>query len=63
MGVSEKAVPIRNRDSSINEKIARVIDKALIEIPEIGYQSAADFKRDLVNALSPETRHYCKGIL
>ena len=61
--VSEKAVPIRNRDSSINEKIARVIDKALIEIPEIGYQSAADFKRDLVNALSPETRHYCKGIL
>ena len=61
--VQESAVPIRQRDSSIPARIASVIDHALIEKPEIGCKSAAAFRRDIIAALPPETRAYCKGIL
>ena len=44
-------------------EIASVIDHALIDRPEIGYKSAAEFRRDIIAALPPETRAYCKGIL
>lgn len=61
--ILESAVPIRQRDPSIPVEIASVIDHALIDRPEIGYKSAAEFRRDIIAALPPETRAYCKGIL
>ena len=61
--VQESAVPIRQRNSSIPAKIAAVIDRALVEKPEIGYKTAAALRRDIIAALPPETRAYCKGIL
>ena len=61
--VQESAVPIRQRNSSIPTGIASVIDRALVERPEIGYKSAAALRRDIIAALPYETRAYCKGIL
>jgi serine/threonine-protein kinase len=45
------AVPIREHDSSIDKKLARVIDTALIDNPHIGYQSAGEFKKALEEVL------------
>jgi hypothetical protein len=45
------AVPIRKRDSSIPEKLAEVIDLALIEKPKIHFQTAADFKAALLKCV------------
>ena len=61
--VQETAVPIRQRNSSIPAGIASVIDRALIEKPEIGCKTAAALRRDIIAALPAETRAYCKGIL
>ena len=44
-------VPIRQRDSSIPENLAKVIDLALTEKPQIHFQSAADFKAALLKSL------------
>jgi hypothetical protein len=41
-------VPIRQRDASIPVKLAEVIDKALIEKPNIYFQSAIEFKSELL---------------
>ncbi len=41
-------VPIRQRDSSIPEKLAKVIDLALTEKPQIQFQTAAQLKEALV---------------
>ncbi|MEZ2237504.1 protein kinase [Microcoleus sp.] len=46
------AVPIRDRTSSIPQPLAAVIDRALIDNPEIYYKSAADFKQALLNTIS-----------
>ena len=61
--VTEKAVPIRERDASIPEKIALVIDHALLESPQIGCKSAAVLRDDLILALPGETKDYCRGLL
>ena len=61
--VQERPVPIRQRDPSIPPAIAAVIDKALVEVPEIGYKSAAAFRRDLVAALPASLKADMKGIL
>jgi hypothetical protein len=45
------AVPIRQRDSSIPEKLAEVIDLALIEKPKIYFQTAAEFKAALLKCV------------
>lgn len=45
------AVPIRQRDPLIPEKLAEVIDYALIDQPAITFQSAAAFKQALEEAL------------
>ncbi|MEH2156154.1 protein kinase domain-containing protein [Nostoc sp.] len=42
------AVPIRQRDANIPKQLAEVIDLALIEKPEIYFQSAAEFKQALL---------------
>lgn len=45
------AVPIRKRDSSIPERLAKVIDDALIDKPEIPFKTVAKFKQALEGAL------------
>jgi serine/threonine-protein kinase len=45
------AVPIRQRDSGILKRLAKVIDLALIDRPAIPFQSAAECKRALESAL------------
>jgi serine/threonine-protein kinase len=40
-------VPIRNRNASIPAKLAKVIDHALVEKPDIGFKSALEFKQAL----------------
>ncbi len=46
------AVPICDRTSAIPKPLAKVIDLALIDNPDIYYKSAADFKQALVNSMS-----------
>jgi serine/threonine protein kinase len=46
-----KAVPIRQRVPAIPARLAAVIDKALIDEPEIGFKSAAEFRAALKEAL------------
>ena len=56
-------VPIRQRDSRIPEKLAAVIDHALVERPEIGIKTAAEFKSQIVKALPMNIRHAVRGVL
>lgn len=42
-------VPIRQRDASIPERLAEVIDLALVEKPEIYFKSANELKQALLN--------------
>ncbi|MDR3142032.1 MAG: protein kinase [Tannerellaceae bacterium] len=49
--LNEPAVPIRQRNPSIPEKLAKVIDTALIDRPEIGVRSAKELKTAIENAL------------
>ncbi|MFM5980140.1 MAG: protein kinase domain-containing protein [Sphaerospermopsis kisseleviana] len=44
-------VPIRERDSSIPEKLAQVIDLALTEKPQIYFQTAIEFKEALLKTI------------
>ncbi|MFI6638736.1 hypothetical protein [Streptomyces sp. NPDC050504] len=41
-------VPIRRRDPGMPRALASVIDRALTEQPAIGFQSAADLRRELL---------------
>lgn len=61
--VSESAVPIRSRNASIPKQLAAVIDKALEEQPEIGYLSAAAFRKDIVSALPDSVRNAVRGVI
>ncbi|MEQ9624298.1 protein kinase domain-containing protein [Coleofasciculus chthonoplastes] len=42
------ALPIRNRNASIPKPLAEVIDLALVDKPEIYFQTASDFKQALL---------------
>ncbi|MCF8038560.1 MAG: protein kinase [Desulfohalobiaceae bacterium] len=44
-------VPIRRRDPAIPKKLAKVIDRALVDKPRIGISSIADFSRKVRQAL------------
>jgi hypothetical protein len=46
-----RAVPIRQRNPGIPQRLAEVIDHALIDDPEIGCKSAAEFKQALVQVM------------
>jgi len=61
--VGEEAVPISERDASIPKPLAAVIDRALRETPQIGYQSAAALKKDIIGALPDSVRNAMKGVL
>jgi serine/threonine-protein kinase len=56
-------VPIRQRDSRIPEKLASVIDYALVERPEIGIKTAAELKSQIVKSLPMNIRHAVRGVL
>ena len=56
-------VPIRQRDQSIPPTLAAVIDRALQEVPEIGYKSAATFRRDIIAALPEQVKKAVLGVL
>ncbi|WP_198264506.1 protein kinase domain-containing protein [sulfur-oxidizing endosymbiont of Gigantopelta aegis] len=43
--------PIRTYDKSIPKALAKVIDKALLEQPDLFYKSAIDFKLDLLKVI------------
>jgi serine/threonine protein kinase len=45
------AVPIRQRNPAIPSRLAEVIDQALVDDPEIGFKSAAEFKQALMQVL------------
>jgi eukaryotic-like serine/threonine-protein kinase len=49
--LNNDAVPIRDRTSSIPQPLATVIDRALIDNPDIYYQSAAEFKQALLSTI------------
>ena len=61
--VTEPAVPIRERNAAIPQQLAAVIDKALREQPEIGYKSAAAFRKDILAALPGEMKNAVKGVI
>lgn len=61
--VTESATPIRQRDSSVPERLAQVIDRALVERPVIGCNSAAALRYDIIRALPEGTRNYCMDII
>ncbi|MCI0487090.1 MAG: serine/threonine protein kinase, partial [Blastocatellia bacterium] len=45
------AVPVSQRGIAIPERLAEVIDQALVEEPEIYFKTAAEFKLALESAL------------
>ncbi|MFM6134029.1 MAG: protein kinase domain-containing protein [Sphaerospermopsis kisseleviana] len=45
-------VPIRKRNNNIPPKLAEVIDLALVEKPQITFQSAEEFKQALIKSMS-----------
>jgi serine/threonine protein kinase len=49
--VESRAMPIRQRDPAIPRRLADVLDHALLDQPTIPFQSAAEFKRALSQAL------------
>ncbi|MDR3142033.1 MAG: protein kinase [Tannerellaceae bacterium] len=49
--LTDPAVPIRRRNANIPEKLAAVIDTALIDRPNIGVRSALELKTAIENAL------------
>ncbi len=44
-------VPIRQRNPRLPANLAKVIDRALVEEPEIPFKSAAEFRQALENGL------------
>ena len=44
-------VPVRNRDSSVPKKLAKVIDLALADKPRLHFKSAKGLKQSLEKAL------------
>ena len=61
--VTESATPIRQRDPSVPERLAQVIDRALVERPVIGCNSAAALRYDIIRALPEGSRNYCMDII
>lgn len=49
--LTKPAVPIRERDASIPQPLAEVIDKALIDNPELHFKSAIAFKQALIDVI------------
>jgi eukaryotic-like serine/threonine-protein kinase len=50
--LTNPVIPIRNQDASIPSAVAKVIDAALQEEPQIYFSSAKEFQRALIQAIS-----------
>ena len=61
--VTEPAVPIRKHETKIPEKLAAVIDRALVEQPSIGCTSASTLRRNIVSALPGYIKNEVKGVI
>lgn len=51
VALNERAIPICERNPAVPQRLAEVINTALIETPGIGFKSAADFKKSMEGAL------------
>jgi serine/threonine-protein kinase len=51
VALTTSAIPIRDRDSSIPQRLAAVIDKALIDKPAITFKTAAELRQELRKAM------------
>jgi serine/threonine protein kinase len=49
--LTKKPVPIRDRDASIPKPLAKIIDLALIDKPDLHFKSAIDFKNALLSVI------------
>lgn len=58
-----EVVPIRRRNPQIPEKLAAVIDQALVEKPEIGIKTAAELKHRIIAALPDDIKQTVRGVL
>lgn len=58
-----EVVPIRRRNPQVPEKLAAVIDQALVEKPEIGIKTAAELKRRMIAALPDDIKQTVRGVL
>lgn len=58
-----KPVPIRQRNPEVPERLAAVIDRALVEIPEIGIKSAKELKNQMVAALPEDVKKAVRGVI
>jgi hypothetical protein len=45
-------VPIRQRNNAIPQKLAQVIDLALVEKQQINFQTVEEFKQELLKSMS-----------
>ena len=61
--LTEKPIPVRDREPAMPEKLAEVIDRALREEPALFYSSADDFRRDIIETLPDDVRSCCREIL
>lgn len=61
--VSDNARPILERNSRLPLSLAKVVDHALIEKPQIGFQTAGEFRNALVEALPSSVKNYCEALL
>ena len=52
--MEETPTPIRDRDASISSKLAQVVDKSIKKDMDKRFQSAADFSRQLGEAMHGE---------
>jgi len=50
--LTSPAVPIRDRNPSIPSRLAKVIDQALVDEPEIPFKTAKSFRKALKEAMS-----------
>lgn len=50
--LQNEPIPIRERDATIRQPLAQVIDLALVDKPEIHFKSAVEFKQALLSALA-----------
>lgn len=60
---TESAVPIHDRNGSIPNELAAVIDQALQEEPEIGCKNASDLRKNIISALPREIKNAMSGVL
>jgi hypothetical protein len=49
--LTEEPIPVRERNPAISEKLARVVDRAVRKDSGKRYQTAGEFRKDLLEAV------------